>query len=161
MKNKTWEEEFVEKGADLEHDRWARWQEYMFSKMSEQFITSWGKNGFVLPQEFVDRWFRQIDTPYSELSEEEKESDRKETRNYLPLINSNFISKEDLQQMLEGIDTEKESDTPQKVMSESENTYNEGLDKGKKKTIEIVIRKILGVNGDALKNIKNTLLKDK
>lgn len=73
--------EFVEKGADIEHDRWGHWQKYMMSKMSML------DNGdMVLPKEFVDRWFRQIDTPYSELSEPEKESDRKETRNYLPLI---------------------------------------------------------------------------
>ena len=40
----------------------------------------------IIPKEYADRWFRQINTPYAELSEEEKESDRKETRNYLPLI---------------------------------------------------------------------------
>ena len=75
--------EFVEKGADIEHDRWARWQKYMFSKGSVD-----AEGVFHLPKEFVDRWFRQIDTKYSDLSEEEKESDRKETRNYLPLLSS-------------------------------------------------------------------------
>lgn len=76
-----WEERFVEAGANIEHDRWARWQKYMFSKCQRL-------NGGVLtiPEELVKRWFRQIETPYSDLSEEEKESDRKETRNYLPLI---------------------------------------------------------------------------
>ena len=76
-----WEERFVEVGANIEHDRWARWQKYMFSKCQRL-------NGGVLtiPEELVKRWFRQIETPYSDLSEEEKESDRKETRNYLPLI---------------------------------------------------------------------------
>lgn len=77
----SWEREFVEKGADLEHDRWARWQKYMFSKgtVDESGV-------FHLPKEFVDRWFRQIDTKYADLSEPEKESDRKETRSYLPLV---------------------------------------------------------------------------
>ena len=80
------EKEFVEKGADLEHDRWARWQNYMFSKGQV------GQDGvFHLPKEFVDRWFRQIATPYSKLSEEEKESDRRETRNYLPLLRTSAI----------------------------------------------------------------------
>lgn len=79
----AWKERFVEKGADIEHDRWARWQKYMFSK---GVVDSDGV--FHLPKEFVDRWFRQVDTPYSELSEPEKESDRKETRNYLPLVQS-------------------------------------------------------------------------
>lgn len=76
-----WESEFVESGASIEHDRWARWQKYMFSKGTVD------ENGvFHLPKEFVDRWFRQIDTHYSELSEAEKESDRKESRTYIPLV---------------------------------------------------------------------------
>lgn len=75
-------DEFVEKGAELEHDRWARWQKYMFSK--GRIDTESG--GLIIPKELVDRWTRQIDTPYSELSEEEKESDRKETRHYIPLL---------------------------------------------------------------------------
>lgn len=86
------ERELIEKGANLEHDRWARWQKYMFSKMTEEEKFEEGKHfktgNYVLNKELVDRWFRQIDTPYSELSELEKESDRKETRNYLPLVNT-------------------------------------------------------------------------
>jgi hypothetical protein len=73
--------EFVEKGAELEHDRWARWQKYMFSKFEKD-----SNGNLIVPKEYVERWFRQIDTPYSELPEQEKESDRQETRNYLPLI---------------------------------------------------------------------------
>lgn len=83
------EDEFVEKGADLEHDRWTRWQKYMFSKgyiQSKQDAGTPELGSFILPKEFVDRWFRKIDTKYPDLSEEEKESDRKETRNYLPLF---------------------------------------------------------------------------
>lgn len=80
-------EAFVELGADIEHDRWARWQKHMFSKGTVD------ENGvFHLPKEFVDRWFLQIDTKYADLSEPEKESDRKETRNYIPIIKSTLIS---------------------------------------------------------------------
>ena len=78
--------EFIEKGADLEHDRWARWQNYMHSKL--ETITD--ENGdpihLILPIELANRWNRQIATKYTDLSEAEKESDRKETRNYLPLL---------------------------------------------------------------------------
>ena len=82
--NKEIEEKFVEKGAELEHDRWARWQEYMFSKFVEHEN---GKGEYLcLHKDFWKRWNRQIDTKYIDLSEEEKESDRKETRNYLPLV---------------------------------------------------------------------------
>jgi len=76
-----WKETFVEAGANIEHDRWARWQKYMFSKGTVD------ENGvFHLPKEFVERWFRQIDTKYADLSEPEKESDRKESRTYIPLV---------------------------------------------------------------------------
>ena len=79
-KIENWEKEFVEKGADLEHKRWAGWQSYLFSK------SEWTKNGYLIPKELCFRWQKQIDTPYSKLSEEEKESDRIEVRKYLPLI---------------------------------------------------------------------------
>ena len=84
MKNKNQKEnlekEIVENGADLEHKRWAGWQSYLFSK------SEWTKNGYLIPKELCFRWQRQIDTPYSKLSEEEKESDRIEVWKYLPLI---------------------------------------------------------------------------
>ena len=79
LKN-SWEKKFVEKGADLEHKRWAGWQSFLFSK------SEWTENGYLIPKELCFRWQRQIDTPYSKLSEEEKESDRLEVRKYLPLI---------------------------------------------------------------------------
>lgn len=98
QRKSEWEKEFVEKGADIEHDRWARWQKYMFSKMVEEERFEEGSHfktgNYILPKEFVDRWFRQIDTPYSELSESEKESDRKETRNYLPLVSQLLSNRE-------------------------------------------------------------------
>ena len=92
-------EEFVERGADLEHDRWARWQKYMFSKCfphkihdSLNAVTKQHEDietgNLVIPKGLVERWSRQIDTTCADLPEKEKESDRKETRNYLPLLES-------------------------------------------------------------------------
>jgi len=54
MKNKSqtkenWEKEFVENGADLEHERWAKWQVYLFSK------SKWTKNGYLIPKELCFR----------------------------------------------------------------------------------------------------------
>jgi len=84
-KIENWEKEFVEKGADLEHKRWAGWQSYLFSK------SEWTKNGYLIPKELCFRWQKQIDTPYSKLSEERKESDRIEVRKYVPLIRQLLI----------------------------------------------------------------------
>lgn len=85
------EKEFIERGAAIEHDRWARWQKYMFSKsfiVADPDIMTIEQGDLVIPKEFVDKWFRQIDTKYADLSEDEKESDRKETRAYIPIIRS-------------------------------------------------------------------------
>jgi hypothetical protein len=75
----NWKKEFVEKGADLEHQRWARWQTY-FHKVLRKECPS--------PEleRVLARWDRQIATPYSKLSEKEKESDREQARAYLPLV---------------------------------------------------------------------------
>jgi len=78
----NWEEEFIEKGADLEHQRWAKWQKYMHSKI----LPSAYDEIMEIGTELINHWNRQINTPYSELTEKEKESDRAEVKQYLPLI---------------------------------------------------------------------------
>jgi hypothetical protein len=84
-------EGLMEKLADIEHQRWAKWQDYLHSKMVEH---SDGKGEWVcLPSELFKRWERQIATPYSGLSEQEKESDREQVRPYLSLILSILKSK--------------------------------------------------------------------
>ena len=69
--------------AEIEHDRWADWQKYMHSKCLI------GQYGAVIPIDLFNRWERQIQTPYDELSEEEKQSDRKQVDRYWNLISSN------------------------------------------------------------------------
>jgi len=76
-----WEQEFVETGAALEHERWARWQAYVFSRCLRN-----PDGSMTMSREDVERWRKQIETPYGQLSETEKESDRKESRSYLPLV---------------------------------------------------------------------------
>ena len=40
----------------------------------------------VIPAELVARWTKQLSTPYFELPEPQKESDREQVRRYLPAI---------------------------------------------------------------------------
>lgn len=71
----------IEDLSRIEHERWAHWQKYMHSKGSIQ-----ADGSLVIPRDLVEKWERQIDTPYANLSEEEKESDREQVRKYLPTI---------------------------------------------------------------------------
>lgn len=50
-----------EKLADLEHQQWSHWTRYCLANLTP---------------ENIERWKRQCETPYSELSEKEKDSDR-------------------------------------------------------------------------------------
>lgn len=68
-------EGMVEKLAAIEHARWARWQAYVHSKCSVDEA-----GNLIIPKALAERWWRQILAPYSDLSEPEKESDRKEAR---------------------------------------------------------------------------------
>jgi hypothetical protein len=75
-------DELLEALASLEHERWSHWQRYVHSKCLRH-----GSDGSLLiPAELVKRWEQQIETPFADLSEEEKESDREQVRRYLPLI---------------------------------------------------------------------------
>ncbi len=75
-------DDLLETLASVEHERWSHWQRYMHSKCVPQ-----GDDGALLiPDDLVKRWEKQIDTSYSALTNEEKESDREQVRKYLPLI---------------------------------------------------------------------------
>lgn len=76
------DDNIIEKLSDYEHDRWSRWQKHVFDKCIKS------KDGnLYIPNEYVDRWKREMNTNYYDLSEEEKESDRKEARIILKIIN--------------------------------------------------------------------------
>ena len=75
--------DLFEKLAAIEHERWADWQRYLHSKCGRIVGTG---GSLAIPAELVEQWERQIATPYADLSEKEKESDREQVRKYLPLI---------------------------------------------------------------------------
>ena len=76
-------EEFIEKGADIEHARWSSWQKYLHSLCSKN-----DDGTLTIPAWQVERAERQIATDYVDLTEKEKESDRKEVRTYLPMLST-------------------------------------------------------------------------
>src|SRR5216683_239552 len=78
----TPEQNLLEELAEKAHQSWAHWMTYLFLQSTRQYDGS-----YVIPKELVERWQRQVETPYAQLSEKEKESDREEARHILPIIN--------------------------------------------------------------------------
>lgn len=107
MKQLIEEKDIIEHFANLEHERWSKWQKYMHSKCTgyehetdmphcfcnprkevmengNMVIVHSKHSPLTIPFELVERWERQIETPYNELSEQEKQSDRDQV---IPYIN--------------------------------------------------------------------------
>lgn len=73
--------ELREKLADYAHDSWSGWAEYMLDLCQPMADGSMN-----IPKEHVDRWLRQIDTPYRYLSSEEQKSDLHEADIILKIV---------------------------------------------------------------------------
>lgn len=72
----------VETLAAHAHDEmWAGWMEYLFSKGREN-----DDGSFTIPASWYWRWKYQAGTPYTQLPEDMKESDREEARRILRLL---------------------------------------------------------------------------
>jgi len=71
--------------AAIEHERWSHWQRYMHSKAIQR-----SDGSLLVPAELVGQWERQIETPFEQLSEQEKDSDREQVQKYLPLIKASL-----------------------------------------------------------------------
>ena len=113
----------LEKLAEIEHVRWSQWQNYLHS------FLKWDneRNGWFLPHEKKEQWQRQLSTPYSMLSEKEKESDRAEVMKYIPILLQELSTA--LQQKVLEIRGEIEARKPTKKNPELPNyhsSYNEG-----------------------------------
>lgn len=74
-------EALLDQLAAAEHERWAHWQQYV-----HDHCTANPDGSLTIPAHLAERWSAQISTPYSALSEPEKESDRDQVRRYLPII---------------------------------------------------------------------------
>lgn len=71
----------IERLADVQHSIWAHWMNYMF-----KCGTLNDDGTYTLPADRVQRWQRQMNTPYGELSESEKDSDREQVGKVLAVI---------------------------------------------------------------------------
>lgn len=67
--------------ADLCHQQWSGWMEYLFSKGIFNKDGTW-----TMPAWAVDRWKKQMNTPYANLSDTEQESDRIEADKFLIIL---------------------------------------------------------------------------
>jgi len=74
-------DEAIETLANIEHERWSHWQKYMHEKGERQ-----PDGSLLIPHDLVAQWDRQIATPFAELTEDEKDSDRDQVRKYLPAV---------------------------------------------------------------------------
>lgn len=84
------ENELIEHLSSYQHEIWAHWMNYMFSKCYKQTIfendAHFETGNLIIPKELIEKWQRQIDTPYSELTEIEKKSDRDQVLKFIHLI---------------------------------------------------------------------------
>ena len=74
--------------AALAHEQWTGWMRYLFSKLYVLPNLGVDPQGYRMRQIEADRWLRQMQTPYAELREDEKESDRKEADRVLAILSA-------------------------------------------------------------------------
>ena len=67
--------------ADISHDIWSHWMRWMFSVGTMNADGTW-----TMPAEKVERWQRQMNTPYADLTEREKDSDREQADKILKVL---------------------------------------------------------------------------
>ena len=70
-----------ERVAAFAHEQWSGWMRYLFkqSKVNDD-------GSVLIPAWAVERWRRQAETPYVELSQTEQDSDRKEADGYFAAL---------------------------------------------------------------------------
>ncbi len=79
-------DETIELLAAYSHDdAWSGWMRYMIGKGTLNLDGTW-----TMPAWALERWSRQMTTPYADLPEAEKESDRDEARKILAIVEAQF-----------------------------------------------------------------------
>lgn len=73
--------ELIEHLAEKEHASWSHWMDYLFSRCQQN-----ADGSATIPTDLVVRWQAQAATPYAQLSEKEKQSDRNRVEKIIPII---------------------------------------------------------------------------
>lgn len=69
-----------ERLAELEHERWSCWMQYLFSRWTRV------DGGYLIAPDDVTWWEHLIETPYADLTERSKDSDRREADRTLAIL---------------------------------------------------------------------------
>ena len=80
--------------ADVSHDIWSHWMRWQFNCCTNSVELADGKiidlgGDLLIPASRVERWKRQMNQTYQELSEREKESDREQADKILKALLAN------------------------------------------------------------------------
>lgn len=84
-----------EEFATFAHSQWSEWMKYLFSNC-ENMTGNYDKENreivltATIPSWACERWSKQMQTEYKDLSEEEKKSDREEAAKMIQFILSRF-----------------------------------------------------------------------
>jgi hypothetical protein len=70
----------IEKVAELCHIQWSNWMKHLFSKSKDL------NEEIIILDFFENQWKYQIKTSYKDLSEEDKEKDRREALKFIDLF---------------------------------------------------------------------------
>ena len=86
-----------EKLAKLAHSQWSGWMGYLFSKCIEYEPNQVQaeKGALIIPKWAVDRWRRQAETDYTDLSKPEMDSDRAEADKFLAVFQSQLATEQE------------------------------------------------------------------
>ncbi len=80
MEDITNEEQIIEIMARVEHDRWSKWQSYLHGRCQRVLGNDNEITGYLISVEDFDWWESEIKTPYKDLTERQKDSDRNEAK---------------------------------------------------------------------------------
>ena len=70
-----------DRAAEVAHDVWSCWMRYMFG-----FSTDNPDGSFKITAYQVDKWRRQMNTPFDQLTEKEQRSDYDVVKRYLAVL---------------------------------------------------------------------------